>query len=128
MIERLNPAGVPKPASAYAQAVVHPAAARRLVVSGQIGVDAAGRAAEGLDAQVALAFGNFMTVVRAAGMGPEHVVKITCFMKAGGDVAVYRRRRDEILEGHAVACSYIEVAGLAAPHLLFEVEGEAVGP
>lgn len=128
MIERLDPVGVPKPASLYAQAVLHPASARRLVISGQIGVDAEGRAAEGLDAQVALAFANFVAVVRAAGMGPRNIVKIVCYMKAGGDVAVYRRRRDEALEGHAVACTYVEVAGLAAPHLLFEVEGEAIDP
>lgn len=128
MLERLNPPTVPKPASAYSQAVRHDAAARRLVVSGQIGVSADKVLAEGLAAQIDQAFTNLVAVVRAAGLGPEHVVKIVAYMVAPGDVALYRAARDRALEGHEPASTYVVVAGLADPRFLFEVEGEAIGP
>jgi len=128
MITRLDPPGVPKPASAYAQAIVHPAGARRVVISGQIGMDEAGRVADGLEAQIARAFDNLVTVARSAGAGPEHIVKIVAYMVAPGDVGLYRRHRDRVFAGNRAASTYVVVTGLAAPGLLFEVDGEAIVP
>jgi enamine deaminase RidA (YjgF/YER057c/UK114 family) len=34
--------------------------------------------------------------------------------------------RDQMLGDHAPASTYLEVAGLARPEFLFEIEGEAV--
>lgn len=127
MLERLNPPSAPRPASAYSQAVVHRADARRLVISGQIGMTAQGEIVMGLEAQIAQAFANFMAIVSAAGLGPQNVVKIVVYMVAGGDVGSYRRIRDEIFAGHPPASTYVVVTGLADARFLFEVEGEAVG-
>jgi enamine deaminase RidA (YjgF/YER057c/UK114 family) len=128
MLERLDPAGVPKPASRYSQVIVHPAAARRIVVSGQIGMTADGRVLEGLDAQVEQAMRNLLACLAAAGAGPQHVVKITSFMVAPGDVAVARKWRLALFGEAAPASTYLVVAGLADPRFLFEVECEAVVP
>lgn len=127
MLLRLNPPTAPLPASAYAQAIVHGANARRLVLSGQIGVTAQGEIRDGLEAQIEQAFANFMAIVQAGELGPEHVVKIVAYMVAGGDVGLYRRARDKAFAGHRPASTYVVVAGLADPRFLFEVEGEAVG-
>ena len=127
MLERLNPPTAPRPASAYSQAVAHSAATRRLVLSGQIGMTPEGEVVAGLEAQISQAFANFMAIVNAAGLGPEHVVKIVVYMVAGGDVGAYRRVRDQVFGAYPPASTYVVVAGLADPRFLFEVEGEAVG-
>lgn len=129
MLQKLTPAGVPVPASNYAQGIVHPAGARRVVVAGQVGQDADGTILDGLEAQIARAFDNLLGVVAAAGLGPRDVVKITVFSTdpSAEAVAAYRRIRDEKLAGHAPAATYVVCAGLAHPKFLFEVEGEAVG-
>ena len=127
MIERLNPDLVPQPASAYSQAIIHAAPARRVVISGQIGVNADGQIQDGLSAQIEQAFSNFMAIVHVAGLGAEHVVKITAYMVQGGEVTLYRQARDKALAGQRPASTYVVVAGLADPRFLFEVEGEAIG-
>lgn len=122
----LNPPTAPKPASRYSQAVACGAAYKRVVVSGQIGVDAAGQLAEGLEAQMGQAFDNLLAIVAAAALGPADIVKITCFVTQPGSVATFRRVREAKLGAVAPACTYLEVAGLADPAYLVEVEGEAL--
>jgi enamine deaminase RidA (YjgF/YER057c/UK114 family) len=128
MLERLNPPTVPAPASTYSQVVIHPANARRIVVSGQVGVRADGTVVEGLDAQVEQAFRNLIACLAAAGAGPEHIVKVTSFMVAPGDVMVARKWRQRLMPGVAPASTYLVVAGLASSSFLFEVECEAIVP
>lgn len=126
MIERINPPTVVQPASKYAQAVVHSAAARRIVVSGQIGIGPDGRLADGLDAQTRQTWANIFAVLTHAGFEKHHLVKVTTFCTVRGQVAVTRNVRDEMLAGLLVASTYLEVAGLAAPEFLVEIEAEAV--
>ena len=54
----LNPDNVVKPASNYVQAVVHRAAAERIVISGQLGLAPDGTLAHGLEAQMEQAWNN----------------------------------------------------------------------
>ena len=65
-------------------------------------------------------------VLRAAGFEKRHLVKVTIFVTERGSVGVFRDVRDRMLDGHLCACTYLEIAGLAAPQLLVEIEGEAV--
>jgi 2-iminobutanoate/2-iminopropanoate deaminase len=117
---------VPKPGSAYAQAVLHDAGAKRLVIAGQVGMAADGTVLEGYEAQAAQAWANIMALLAAAGMGIEHIVSLRAYDVAPGHVALYRAARDAALGGHLVACTYIVVAGLASPAFLTEIEVEAV--
>ncbi len=39
---------------------------------------------------------------------------------------LHRAVRDRMLGDHAPASTYLEIAGLARPEFLFEIEGEAV--
>lgn len=126
MIERINPPTVVKPASAYAQAVVHSAAARRIVISGQIGVAPDGSIASGLEAQARQTWANLLAVLKHAGFDKQHLVKVTTFCTVKGQVATNRKVRDEALGGVLVAATYLEVAGLATPDYLVEIEAEAV--
>jgi 2-iminobutanoate/2-iminopropanoate deaminase len=126
MIERINPPTVVQPASKYAQAVVHSAAARRIVISGQIGVAPDGKLAVGLEAQARQTWENIFAVLAHTGFERHHLVKVTTFCTVKGQVAATRHMRDDALAGLLVASTYIEVAGLAAPEYLIEIEAEAV--
>ena len=126
MLKRLNPDGVVKPASNYAQAVVHNAGAERIVISGQLGLRPDGVLESGLEAQMERAWGNVFAVMASAGFEKKHLVKATVFVTQPGQVAVYRRVRDKAMNGLACANTYLQVAGLAAPEFLVEIEAEAV--
>jgi reactive intermediate/imine deaminase len=69
----------PKPAGHYAQGVAY----RDLVfVSGQLPVSLEGKARPDLsfEAQVHLALGNLLSIVKAAGSAPDRVLKVTAFI------------------------------------------------
>lgn len=121
-----NPEAVQAPASNYSHGASHALSGRRLVISGQIGIDREGRIAEGLEAQFDQAFENLLAVLRADGMEIRHLVKITAFCTQPGAVGIFRAAREKALQGHAPATTYLQVSGLASPALLVEIEGEAV--
>ncbi len=121
-----NPPTVIAPASNYSQGAEHALAGRRLLVSGQIGLRPDGSLPEGLEAQMEAAWDNLIAVLAHAGMAVNDLVKVTVYVTVPGSVGPYRTVRDRKLAGHAPACTYLEVSGLARPDFLVEVEGEAV--
>ncbi len=126
MPKQLNPDTVTKPASNYAQAVTHKAAAERIVISGQIGVTKDGAIVKELGPQMDQAWANLFAILAAGGYKKTDLVRIVIYMTAPADIPLYRATRDRVLEGHSCATTFVQVAGLAHPDLLFEVEGEAV--
>lgn len=122
----VNPDTVVKPASNYAQGVVHGATAERLVISGQLGLRPDGTIEDGLEAQMERAWSNLFGIMDAAGFELRHLIRATIYVTVPGQVAVYRRVRDRMFAGHLCANTYIEISGLAAPEFLVEIEGEAV--
>ena len=121
-----NPPTVIAPASRYSQAAEHGTGGRRLVISGQLGLRPDGSLAEGLEAQMGVAWDNLFAILRHAGMEVTDLVKATVYVTVPGSVGPYRAVRDRKLSGHAPACTYLEIAGLARPEFLAEIEGEAV--
>lgn len=121
-----NPRGLAAPASRYSHGVVHAARARRLVISGQLGMRTDGTIPADLEDQMDLAWDNLLEVLREGGMTVSDLVKVVTFVTVPGSVALARRIRQKKLGQHAPASTYLEVAGLASPEFLFEVEGEAV--
>ena len=125
-MKAVNPSDVIKPASNYAQGVVHDAAARRMVVSGQLGLRPDGTLEQGLEAQMERAWLNVFGVLAAEGFTRRDLVRATIYVTVPGQVAVYRAVRDKMLDGHLCANTYLEISGLAAPEFLVEIEAEAV--
>lgn len=121
-----SPPGIAQPASRYSQGALVGDAARRLVISGQVGARPDGTLEEGFEAQSRRAWANLLAVLAHEGMGVEHLVKVTIFVTEPGRTAAYRTIRDEVLQGHAPAATYLQVSGLAVPDMLVEIEGEAV--
>ena len=122
----VSPSEIAAPQSRYSHGVVHSSSARRLVIAGQVGVRHDGSLAESLEAQMVQAWENLLAVVAEAEMEPADLVKVTAFVTVRNSVALHRAVRDRMLGSHAPASTYLEVAGLARPEFLFEVEGEAV--
>lgn len=78
-VDRISTDAAPEPAGHYAQALAY----RDLVfVSGQLPVSLGGKARPDLkfDEQVRLALSNLLAIVKAAGSGAEHVLKVTAFI------------------------------------------------
>lgn len=121
-----NPEGVHVPPSRYSHAALVEGAARRLVVSGQVGIGPDGAFAEGGEAQIDQALANLGAVLRAHRMGPRDVVKVTVFLTERGLLGPWRAKRDAFFAGgHAPASTLLFVAGLADPRFVVEVEAEA---
>ncbi|MEQ8710579.1 MAG: RidA family protein [Rhodospirillales bacterium] len=110
--------------SAYAQATEISAGARWVHVSGQVGLDDKGQLPADFDGQARWAFRNVISVVRAAGMQPGDIAKVTVYLTRQQDVAAYRRIRDEEL-GVITSSTLLVIAGLASPDWLVEIEAVA---
>ena len=125
MPRSLNPADIAAPNSQYSHGVEH-GPGRRLVIAGQVALRQDGTLADGLEAQFEQCWDNLIAVLHAAGMEVTDLVKVTIFVTVPNAIAVSRRIREEKLKGHAPAATFLQVAGLARPDFLVEIEGEAV--
>jgi enamine deaminase RidA (YjgF/YER057c/UK114 family) len=121
----LNPDTVQKPTSRFSQAVLH-GPGRRLIISGQVGAKADGTILDGLAEQTELVFDNIVSVLKAADMELGDLVKLTIFCCAPGGAQTVREIRNKRLGSHAPAATFVQVAGLANPKYLVEIEGEAI--
>lgn len=126
----LQPPGWPRP-KGYANGVA--CSGRQVFVSGMIGWDAEGRFhTDDFVGQARQALRNIVAVLREAGAGPEHIVRMTWYvvdkreyLDAGRALgAAYR----EVLGAHYPAMSAVQVAGLMEDRARVEIEVTAVIP
>ena len=126
----LQPPGWPRP-KGYANGVA--CRGRQIFVSGMIGWDAEGRFhTDDFVGQSRQALENIVAVLREAGAGPEHIVRMTWYvldrreyLDAGPALgAAYR----EVLGRHYPAMSAVQVAGLMEDRARVEIEATAVIP
>ena len=121
----IRPEGSP-PVNGYSHAVAF--SGPMVVVSGQLPVDAQGRLVGQDDpaAQITQVFENLGTALAAAGATMEHVVKLTVFLTDLGDLAEFRRIRDQYLSTRRPpASSVIQVSALLNPAFRVEIEALA---
>lgn len=126
MLDIVNPKNVAAPASRYAHAIRVPAGGERIVISGQVGIAPDGQTRNGLALQAEQCWANILEILECQGFGPADLVKVTTFCTVPGQVALIRPIRDRAMAGHLCAHTYLEVAGLASPDFLIEIEAEAV--
>ena len=126
----IHPAGWMKP-SGYSHGMVAPGG-RVIVTAGQVGWNPANGAIESDDfaEQSAQALRNVVAVLRAAGAGPENLVRLTWFITSRAE---YTRARPalgaayrEIIGKNFPAMSVVVVAGLLEDRAKVEIEGTAV--
>ena len=117
----------------YSNGILAPAGARLLFVAGQVGWNERQEiVGDGFAEQFAQALTNVVTVVRAAGGEPEHLVRLTIYvidhreyLAALQEIgAAYRG----IMGRHYPAMALVEVKALLEPGAKVEIEGTAALP
>lgn len=130
-MEWIQPTGWRRPKGYSNGVVVH--GCRMIVLAGQVGWDEEERIVPGgFVPQFARALENVVTVLRAGGGGPEHLVHLRLYLvdkhaynsslKEIGEV--YRR----VVGKHFPCMTAVVVAGLVEDGALVEIEGLAVLP
>jgi enamine deaminase RidA (YjgF/YER057c/UK114 family) len=128
--EVLQPPGWPRPRG-YANGVT--ACGRQVFLAGIVGWDAQGRFPSGdFAAQARQALLNIVELLRAAGGGPEHLVRLTWYVV---DRDEYRAARPavgaayrEIIGHYRVAMTAVQVTALMEERARLEIEATAVIP
>jgi enamine deaminase RidA (YjgF/YER057c/UK114 family) len=128
----ITPSHFPKPMG-YSNGVLAHAHGRLLYIAGQSGWDKDARiVSPDFATQFLQALDNVIAVVREAGGGTEHLVKLLVFVT---DLDAYRAATRAIGEGwrgrmgkYYPAMSLVKVAGLLEPGAVVEIEGVAVLP
>jgi len=148
MQKHINPATLPAPAGPYSQGILTSGPGQWLHIAGQIGVDKNGNCAQGMTAQAERAWFNLLEVLHGAGMGVEHLVKVTTYVTEPsllGEFAAVRAKYLEQVQPGATqpgaarpgaarpgaarpASTLIIVKALARPEWLVEVEAVAFLP
>lgn len=126
-MKHIDPPALHKP-TGYTHVVETAAGGRTLYVSGQIALDPHGAlvGADDLGEQTRQALRNLQGALQAAGAEIRHVAKLTVFLTDVSRLPAFRAARDEFLSAPLPACSLVQVARLARPDLLIEIEAVAV--
>jgi 2-iminobutanoate/2-iminopropanoate deaminase len=127
-MKAINPANMHPPIAPYSHAIEVPANAKRLIISGQLGIRPDGSVPRNLDAQVEQAWKNFTAILDGAGYAIGDVVRLRIYAVSADDLPAIRNIRDRVLGDHKPASTMVVVRSLASSDFLFEVEGEAVKP
>jgi enamine deaminase RidA (YjgF/YER057c/UK114 family) len=131
MKKLIHPTHFPKPRG-YTNGVLS-GPGRVLYIAGQVAFDKDARiVSPDFTTQFLAALDNVIDVVRAAGGGTEHIVKLVAFVT---DLDKYRSSTKAIGDGwrarmgtYYPAMSLVKVAGLIEPGALVEIEGVAILP
>jgi enamine deaminase RidA (YjgF/YER057c/UK114 family) len=125
----LQPPGWPRPAG-YANGIK--AHGTFVFVGGMVGWDAQERFPTGFVAQARQTLMNIAAVLHEGGAEPKHLVRMTWYVR---DMDEYLGCRDalgaayrEVIGSHYPAMALVEVARLAEPEALLEIEATAVVP
>lgn len=122
-ITRLLLDGQPAPVSHYCHVV---RAGNQIWVSGTVGMAEDGSIPDDVVAQFDLALRNLDACLKAAGAGPEHVVKVTVFLTDIDDRPLINPARQRYFGEHRPASTLVEVSALVLPELQVEIEAQAV--
>jgi enamine deaminase RidA (YjgF/YER057c/UK114 family) len=104
---------------------------RLLFIAGQVGWDASGRfTSERLCEQVKVALQNIVTILKAAGSEPRHVVRLTWFVTSRdayyAELAEIGANYREVMGRHFPAMSVVQVVALMEAAAKVEIEATAV--
>ena len=130
MHQTLQPAGWLRP-KGYANGIA--ATGRTVFVAGQIGWDENGAfVSDDFGAQFRQVLLNTLAVLKEAGAGPEHVVRMTWFVTSRDEYAAAGAAMSaawrELMGRTYPAMSVIMVSGLVEPAAKLEIETTAVVP
>jgi 2-iminobutanoate/2-iminopropanoate deaminase len=119
-----NPATVHPPVGGYCMGLEVKQHRRLLFISGQVPEKPDGTVPEGFEAQCEQAWRNVIEVLAAAGLGIEHLVKVTTFLTDRSQLVTNRTIRRAMLGEHQPALTVI-VAETVDSKWLLEIEAIA---
>ncbi|MBH5370018.1 RidA family protein [Bradyrhizobium glycinis] len=119
-----NPATVHPPAGGYCMGLELEQHRRLLFISGQVPEKSDGTVPDGFEAQCEQAWRNVREVLAAAGLGVEHLVKVTTFLTDRSQVVTNRAIRRAMLGEHQPALTVVVVETVDSKWLL-EIEAIA---
>lgn len=119
-----NPAAVHPPAGGYSMGLELTQHRRLLFISGQVPERSDGTVPEGFEAQCEQAWRNVIEVLAAAGLGVEHLVKVTTFLTERDQVVPNRAIRRTVPGEHRPALTVVIVETVDSKWLL-EIEAIA---
>lgn len=130
-MQTLQPSSWPRPRG-FTHGVVVDGAGRWVVLAGQTGADEKGEYAPGMGPQAAVALRRVASLLREAGAGPEHVVRLTWYLTsrseyaaAASDIAAAWR---ESLGRNFPPSTLLYVSGLVDARAMVEIEVTAFVP
>jgi enamine deaminase RidA (YjgF/YER057c/UK114 family) len=125
----LQPAGWPRP-KGYANGIK--ARGEFVFVGGMVGWDAQEKFPQGFAAQARQALANIVTVLREGGAGPEHIVRMTWYVRDMDEYLASRRELGpiyrEIIGNQFPTMALVAVTRLVEPDARLEIETTAVVP
>ncbi|RCG31432.1 RidA family protein [Sphaerisporangium album] len=134
MIRRWNPPGVAPPVAQYSHLVSVPAGHDLIMIAGQFGLLPDGTLA-GPDAQTQSLqiYANIETLLRSAGAGPEHLVRLFTMLAGAEHLEGSRLARHQTFarwypNGGYPTNSIAVLAGLSTPELTVQIDGMAAVP
>lgn len=125
MLELRNTPSVHSPLGLYSHTVTVPAGTELIYISGQLGVRRDGSTPSSIADQADQAFANLVELLRAQGLAPTSIVKLSTFMVAGQDGDAVRAARLKHLGEHRPASTAVYVSQLVDPKWLVEVDAVA---
>ena len=122
MIERIMVPGIMAPVSHYCHVT---RGGPHVWVSGIVGMNAEGSIPDDTVAQFDIAMDVVDQCLKAAGSGPEHVVKVQVFMTNITERAAINPRRVAYFGDNLPASTLVEVKALVDPRMKVEIECQA---
>jgi enamine deaminase RidA (YjgF/YER057c/UK114 family) len=119
-----NPATIHPPAGGYSMGIELKQHHRLVFISGQVPETSDGTVPDGFEAQCEQAWRNVREVLAAAGLGVEHLVKVTTFLTDRSQVVANRTIRRAMLGEHQPALTVVVVETVDSKWLL-EIEAIA---
>ena len=125
MLTRHTPPNIRPPFARYSHGVEVPPGHRLLFCSGQLGIAPDDEVPAGTEPQARLCFFNIESILGAAGMGLDDVVRINAFVTGREHLAPYMKVRDEVFSGAPPASTLMIVSGFAREAFTVEIEAIA---
>ncbi|MGH3714877.1 MAG: RidA family protein [Micromonosporaceae bacterium] len=125
MIRPLNPDVLPEATGNYTHGTLVTGASRTVYVSGQVPWERDGELPADFASQCRLTWRNVLAVLAEAGLGVEHLAKVTIYLSDRKYREENGRIRAEVLGGHTPALTVI-ITDIYAAEWLLEIEAIAV--
>ncbi len=118
----LTPASIKPPFARYSHGVEVPPGARLVFCSGQLGIAPDDVVPSDAGAQAELCFANIDAILREAGLGLEHIIRINAYVTDRSYLRAYMDVRDRLFSDPAPASTLMIVSGFAREEFKVEIE------